>query len=161
MKNLIALFCLLAVGCHTLNLDYPSDIEGICEQARDDAKWCIKSKGFDLENEKDIRVQKHPGEKWYPNSQCWAWYSPVWKMYVAGLYWGSYIEIGCNPTTGQQINYPNLKHEFGHYWLCANGVQNHDPRFSACFIKWNEPTGYAILTMMGTNAIPLDYIEPE
>lgn len=161
-KTIIVLLSLLAIGCRTtIEQDYPSEIRGLCKQARDDAKNCIKSCNFDPKIEKSIKVVEIPGQKWYSNSQCWSWWSPSLNMWVSGLYWKDRIEIGRNPNlndSNHQVNYANLKHEFGHYWLYPNGVPNHDRRFYGCFVKWNDVNN-GVVSYYTTNGL-VDVIQP-
>jgi hypothetical protein len=133
---------LMLSGCDNgPELSFPSELDAMCNEARYDAQACVQSTGFDPKIVKSIQVVEYRGEKWYPNSQCWAWWSADLNMYVSGLYWRDRIEIGRNPNledSNHQVNYANLKHEFGHYWLYPNGVPNHDPRFRSCFVRWND-----------------------
>jgi hypothetical protein len=140
--GLILALCLTQLsGCdNKVEYDFPSDIKGLCNQARDDAKHCIQSKGQSLDENWSCAVVKNMRCDRKASSGYWCWYDPSWKMYVGGLAYPKRLEVGCNPQTGGEVHSGVLKHEFGHHWLMSNNVSDkHPSQFKDCFMNWNEP----------------------
>ena len=132
---------LLFTGCVSLfgpTFDFPSDIKDECNQAKNESKWAIESKGTNVGKENSCSVKKHPGEKRF--GKMWAWMDPYWKQYVGGLCDGPHIEVGCNPETMGEVLYDVEKHEFAHYWLIPLGDWGHNVLYKDCFMNWRDPS---------------------
>lgn len=170
MKNIIILSLvavLLAAGCVTHNdkpnISYPSDIKGLCEQARKDAESCIESKGKKVSVKADIKLEKKPGEK--KINGFWSWREPSWNgMWVTGLTWDKnshyLIQVGVNPKNMQEIDATTVKHEHGHYFLMSNFEDyTHNPLYRSCFDGWNDPRVKTKAMQLNGEKVVIDYIE--
>lgn len=170
MKNAIVLLLVAAIamsGCISNNskpnISYPSDIKGICEQARKDAESCIESKGKKASVNADIKLEKKPGEKRI--NGFWSWREPSWNgMWVTGLTWdkGGYylIQVGCNPKNMQEIDATTVKHEHGHYFLMSNFKDyTHNPLYRSCFDGWSDTGRQAKLMTVKGEKVIVDFIE--
>jgi hypothetical protein len=136
---MIALLLFLICGCKTSKpeFNFPQDIKWICHDAKNQAKSNIVSKGVPLKEKKGCVVVKIKGTKKF--GPMWAYYSEEWKQYIGGICGGNYIEIACDPNTGE-VNFMVLVHEFGHYWLMTNyNDWSHDPKYKDVFYNWFEP----------------------
>jgi hypothetical protein len=140
MRNII-ITCLLVLicGCQTSKPEFkfPSDIKWTCYDAKNQAKANIISKDVPLREIKGCKVVKIKGEKKF--GPMWAYYSEEWERYIGGICGGTYIEIACDPNTGE-IYFPVLVHEFGHYWLITNyNDWIHNIKYRDVFYNWYEP----------------------
>lgn len=146
---LFAISC-LGSGCLTKHRTYtcPADIKTLCNNARLDAKYRIeKVNSKALEEKKDGRLTKHKGTRKFGSE--WAWFdNTYWNLYVCGLCHGSWIEVACNPLTGE-VSSQTVHHEWGHFWLISNyNDWSHNPKYASCFAGWREARNY-ILTYRG------------
>ena len=86
-----------------------------------------------MPKQRSVKVVKHKGE--VKIGGIWAWADPRWpNIWIGGLCSGNRIEIGCHPTSGDEVHEGCLFHEFGHYWLANNGYGlRHVPMFKSVF----------------------------
>lgn len=120
-------------------------MEGLCAAFRQEAKNAIVKGGYPAEDKVGVRVVLHKGERLFsiPSGPAWGWRSAEWNnAYVCGLYGHgnpATIEVGCNPVSGDQVNWGVVKHEFGHYYLVENlGIYSHPANLRASFVNWAD-----------------------
>jgi len=150
MKTLISvkIICFFSIllfisGCKTSkpNFNFPDDIKWMCYDAKNQSKELLQTKGLSLKEKKGCKVIKIPGTKKF--GPMWAYYSKEWNQYIGGICGGDYIEIACDPNTGE-VYFPVLKHEFAHYWLITNHNDwGHDPNYKDLFYNWYSPRSIA------------------
>jgi len=132
-RLLFAVMLVICAGCaSTPKYTFPASIADTCAAAMADARNCIEAVGIETK-EYSATVSLRAGEK--KISGLWCWFDPVWNRYVAGLCGGKTITVGCHPVTQGEIDYPTLKHEFGHHWLMGVSIRTHDARLH-CFQNW-------------------------
>lgn len=161
------LLLFLGVGCRSTGptYDYPGDIKDMCRNAKERAKACIESKdGSELPERYGATLVKKNGTHKYNNG--WGWPSPeLGGMIVCGLTGKSggrsFIQVGCNPSTGGEVNENVVCHEYGHHWRMQVNDWTHNPKYGSCFISWRDPPGTKSLMVYhdSNNWTIVDYLE--
>lgn len=166
-QGLLFLVCVMgcATKCGDARFDFPAGLSAMCIQEREAAKACIdRVAGEDVVATRSCTVKTIPGEKKYSNG--WGWWSEAHNSYVCGLAGRRgncdyLIQIGVDPQRGGDVNRGSLRHEYGHYWIDCNDLedgQSHNPRFSTCFASWRDlPVKRATVLRSDGNVENVDY----
>ena len=116
-----------SVGCASFNNwingdskdHYPSEVKGLCEQARGEARQVMINAGLSVANEPAVKVNLVPAVGKQRGE--WVFYYAPYQGNVCGVYYDGRIKIACNPANHADIDYDTLLHEFKHYFCDNNG----------------------------------------